>query len=122
MVDKWSTSAGRANAEDGRKPFADTQLHSTQFAQINQPRLQTKLSALKTNIFSRKLYACETWVLTKDCVRRILAFERKCDRKITGIGWSQKVMNKELYAKVTQRNLLQEVIRRKLQLSGMQNE
>jgi len=44
--------------------------------------LQTKLSVLKTSIFSSMLLACETRVLTKDYERKILAFERKCYRKI----------------------------------------
>jgi len=39
-------------------------------------------------------------VMTKNCERRIIAFERKCYRKVMQIGWSQKVTNEELYAKV----------------------
>ena len=52
-------------------------------------------------------------------VRKILAFERKCYRKILRIGWMQKVTNEELYAKIqSKENLLQKVIQRKLRLFG----
>jgi hypothetical protein len=64
------------------------------------------------------LYGCETWVLTKDSERRILAFERKYYRKILRIGWTQ-VTNEKLYEKIPVKdNLLQKVIQRKLRLFG----
>ena len=40
--------------------------------------LETKLSILKTCVFSTMLYGCETWTVTKRCESRILSFERKC--------------------------------------------
>ena len=43
---------------------------------------ETKLSILKTCVFSTMLYGCETWTVTKRCENRILYFERKCYRKI----------------------------------------
>jgi len=74
---------------------------------------------LKISIFNSMLYACEIRVLTKDSERKVLAFQKKCYRKIMWKGWSRKVTNKELYTKVQpKRNLIQEVIRRKLQLFG----
>jgi len=42
--------------------------------------LETKLSILKTCVFSTMPYGCETW--TKRCESRILSFKRKCYRKI----------------------------------------
>ena len=56
-------------------------------------KLKTKLSVLKTCVFSSMLYGCEAWVITKYIEGRILAFERKCYRKIMRIGWTQKVSN-----------------------------
>lgn len=81
--------------------------------------LETKLSILKTCVFSSMLYGCETWTITKHCGRRILTFERKCYRKVLRIGWMQKVTNEELYQRIQlKENLLQKVIQRKLRLFG----
>jgi hypothetical protein len=82
-------------------------------------RIKTKLEVLKTCVFSSMLYACETWVLTKDSQRRVLAFERKCYRKILRIGWTQKINNDEVYKRVDMtENLMQKIIQRKLKLFG----
>jgi len=81
--------------------------------------LETKLSILKTCVFSPMLYGCETWTVTKRCVSRILSFERKFCRKILKIGWTQKVTNEKLYRKIQlAETLLQKVIQRKLRLFG----
>ena len=81
--------------------------------------LETKLSILKTCVFSTMLYGCETWTVTKRCESQILSFERKCYRKILRIGWTQKVTNKELYRKIQlTETILQKVIQRKLRLFG----
>ena len=81
--------------------------------------MQTKLSILKTCVFSTMLYGCETWTVTKRCESRILSFERKCYRKILRIEWTQKVTNEELYRKIQlTETLLQKVIQRKLRLFG----
>src|SRR5262249_12021471 len=69
--------------------------------------------------YSIALYACETWVVSKDVEKRILVFERKCYRKLLREGWMEKMSNEELYRKVGRRDtLLQKVVRRKLQLFG----
>jgi len=79
----------------------------------------SKLSILKTCVFSTMLYGCETWTVTKRCESQILSFERKCYRKILRIGWTQKVTNEELYRKIQlTETLLQKVIQRKLRLFG----
>uniref|UniRef100_K7EWB3 Uncharacterized protein n=1 Tax=Pelodiscus sinensis TaxID=13735 RepID=K7EWB3_PELSI len=81
--------------------------------------LGTKLSIFKTCVFSSMLYGCETWVTTKDSKRRILAFVMSCYRKILRTGWMQKVTNEELSRKIQPKeNLLQKVIKWKLQLFG----
>ena len=81
--------------------------------------METKLSILKTCVFSTMLYGCETWTVTKRCESRILSFDRKCYRKILRIGWTQKVTNEELYRKIQlTETLLQKVIQRKLHLFG----
>jgi len=81
--------------------------------------LKTKLSILKTCVFSTMLYGCKTWTVTKRCENQIFSFEKKCYRKILKIGWTQKVTNKELYRKIQlAETLLQKVIQWKLRLFG----
>ena len=80
---------------------------------------KTKIGVLRTCVFSSMMYGCETWVLTKDSQRRVLAFERKCYRKILKISWTEKVSNEEVYERVgLTENLMQKVIQRKLGLFG----
>src|SRR6218665_3286350 len=63
--------------------------------------------------------ACMAWVVTKEIEKRIMAFERKCYRKILRIGWTQKVKNTDLYGRIQlKENILQKLIGRKLGLFG----
>ena len=81
--------------------------------------LKTKLAVLDTCVFSGALYACETWVMTKEIESRTMAFERTCYRKVLRVGWRRKMTNVELYSIIGPREtLLQRVICRKLQLFG----
>src|SRR6218665_2562783 len=78
-----------------------------------------KLEVLKTCVFSGMLYGCEAWTITKVAEAKIIAFERKCYRKILRIGWMQKVTNAELYRRIDlTENLMQKIITRKLELFG----
>ena len=78
---------------------------------------RSKLDILRTCVFSSALYACETWVVTVEIQRRILAFERTCYRKVLRIGWRQRVRNEKMYDRIhLKETLLQKVIRRKLRL------
>ena len=58
--------------------------------------LMSKLDILRTCEFSTAIYACETWVVSAEIQRGILAFERICYRKVL-IGWKQRMRNEELY-------------------------
>lgn len=79
--------------------------------------LQTKTGILRTCVFSSFLYASETWVISKQCERRILAFEQNCYRKVLSVRWTQRATNEDLYKRVQLREtLLQKVIQRELQL------
>ena len=83
--------------------------------------VETKKKALQTCIFSTLLYACEVLVVTKAIIeQRIIAFERKCYRKILRIGWTQKVKNTD-YRRIglqLKENVMQELLRRKFGLFG----
>src|SRR6218665_3750993 len=49
--------------------------------------------------------------------QRIMAFERKCCRKLPRIGWTQKVTNTDLYSRIKlKENIMQKLIGRKLRL------
>ena len=75
------------------------------------------MRSLVTSIF---LYACESWTLTAELQRRILAMEMRCYRKILRISYKDHVTNEEVRAKIQQaigphEDILTTVKRRKLQ-------
>ena len=57
------------------------------------------MRSLVTSIF---LYACESWTLTAELQRRILAMEMRCYRKILHISFKDHVTNEEVRAKIQQ--------------------
>ena len=78
------------------------------------------MRSLVTSIF---LYACESWTLTAELQRRIKAMEMRCYRKILRISYEDRVINKEVHAKIQQavrphEGLLAIVKRRKMQWYG----
>src|SRR6218665_1421348 len=81
--------------------------------------IETKKRMLQTCVFSILLYGCEAWVVTKELEQRIMAFERKCYRKIRKIGWTQKVKNIDLYGRIQLKEyIMQKLIGRQLGLFG----
>ena len=78
------------------------------------------MCSLVTSIY---LYACESWTLTAEHQRRIQAMEMRCYHKILHISYKDRVINKEVHAKIQQairphEDLLTMVKRRKLQWYG----
>ena len=57
------------------------------------------MRSLVTSIF---LYAGESWTLTAELKRRILAMEMRCCRKILRISYKDYITNKEICAKIQQ--------------------
>ena len=81
--------------------------------------LGNKVDILRTHVFSSALYTRETWIITREIQRRVLAFERICYRKVLRRGWRQKVRNEELHERIQlKETLLQKVIRKTLHLFG----
>ena len=75
------------------------------------------MCSLVTSIF---LYACESWTLTAELLRRIQVMEMRCYRKILCISYKDHVTNEEVCAKIQQairphEDLLTIVKRRNLQ-------
>ena len=69
------------------------------------------------------MYACETWTLTAELQKRILATEYRCYRKILGIQYTDRVTNEEAHRKIQQAigphdNLLTIVKKRKMNWYG----
>ena len=87
--------------------------------QSSDVQLKTKLDLLRVCVFSRLLYAAETWTLKSVDERRLLAFEMKCYRRLLKIRWQDKVTNASIRERL-QRNetVVDTVKRRKLQLFG----
>ena len=46
------------------------------------------------------LYACETWKLKQNNIKKLEAFEMWLWRKIEGIKWQDHITNKEVFNKV----------------------
>ena len=85
-------------------------------------RVQLKLS-WRSLVTSICLYACESWTLTAELLRRIQAMEVRCYYKILRISYKDHVANEEVRAKIQQaigrhEDLLTIVKRRKLQWYG----
>jgi hypothetical protein len=80
---------------------------------------ETKISIIRTCVFSVLLFACETWTLRKKDNDLLLAFEMKCYRRILHIRWQQKITNGEVRRRVgSSRNIIQLIMERKLGLFG----
>ena len=66
----------------------------------------TKLSILKTCVFSTMLYGCETWTYKNADKDKILAFEMYCYRRVLRIRWMQKAKNEEVKRLAVNENLM----------------
>jgi len=47
--------------------------------------IETKKKVLQACVFSTVLYGCEAWVVTRAIEQRLMAFEKKCYRKLLRI-------------------------------------
>jgi len=56
--------------------------------------VRTKIDVLVSCVFSRLLYAAETWTIEVAGSRKLLAFEMRCYRRILKVCWKDKVSNK----------------------------
>ena len=77
-------------------------LASSVFKQLDrvwrQGRLshQLKLKVYKACVQSVLLYGSETWTMLKRDISRIRAFDLRCQRKILGIRWFDRITNQEV--------------------------
>ena len=84
--------------------------------------LSSKIRLMRSLVTSIFLYACESWTLTAELLRRIQAMKMRCYRKILRVSYKEHVTNEEVRAKIRQaigpHENLTIVKRRKLQWYG----
>ena len=85
--------------------------------------LGSKIKLMRTLALSIFLYACESWTLTAELERKILALEMRCYRKILNISYKDHMTNSAVRMMVLQANgpyddLLSIVKQRKLKWYG----
>ena len=85
--------------------------------------LRSKLKLLRALVLSIFLYASETWTLTAEFQRRIQVLEMKCDRRILGITYRDRVTNDAIRGLIAAHvdnyeDLLSTVIKKKLKWYG----
>ena len=64
--------------------------------------LSSKIQLMCSLVTSIFLYACESWTLTAELLRRIQAMEVRCYYKILRISYKDHVTNEEVRAKIQQ--------------------
>ena len=64
--------------------------------------LSSKIRLMRSLVTSIFLYACESWTLTVEFLRRIQAVEMRCYRKILRISYKDHVTNEKVCAKIQQ--------------------
>ena len=83
--------------------------------QDHQVSLQIIVKLLETLVFPILSYACESWTLKADSMRRIEAFEMQCFRRLLGISWRDHITNEEVIRRLgttLNERLLQSIKRR----------
>lgn len=65
--------------------------------------LNIRKNLLKTYIWGIMLYGYEVWTIAREKMRKIVAFEMWCYRRMEKISWTDKVTNKEVFERVSER-------------------
>ena len=55
--------------------------------------LSSKIRLMRSLVISVLLYACETWTLTADILKKLQATEMRCFRKLLGISYRDHITN-----------------------------
>ena len=80
--------------------------------------LQTKIRLYMSLIVPILLYASETWTLTKADTAHLQAFHMRCQRRILGVRWFDKVKNAEITRRTGLSHIGEIVQRRRHSLFG----
>ena len=89
----------------------------------NKISIQATIHLYKSLVLSIMLYGCETWTLTEDLDRRIIAFETKSYRNILGISYREHKTNVFVYNTIEEivgkiEHILTTIKRRKMSYFG----
>ena len=82
--------------------------------------IETKMRVLQSCIFPVAIYGCEAWTPLQADIKRLIAFEMTCYRKLLQISWTQKITNEEVRARlnVTSSHLFRHYKKQKLSYFG----
>ena len=111
IIDKRGGSEADIKARIGKARIAFSQLQKVWKA--SKISLQTKLRLFNSNVKSVLMYGCETWKTTKGIVRKIQTFVNGCLRKIFKIIWTDKIKNEDLWKRMGQAQMEQQIGQRK---------
>ena len=74
---------------------------------------------LKTFVWSKLMYGCESWTIKEDSRQKLEAAEMFFYRKMQRIPWTARVTNEEVLRRVDEeRTLIKEIRRRQLKFLG----
>ena len=85
--------------------------------------LSSKIRLMRSLVISVLLYACETWTLTADILKKLQATEMRCFRKLLGISYRDHITNDAVRDRIRQAigpydDILTTVKKRKLKWFG----
>ena len=86
--------------------------------------LSSKIRLMRSLVISVLLYACETWTLTADILKKLQATEMRCFRKLLGISYRDHITNDAVRDRIRQAigpydDILTMVKKRKLKWFGL---
>ena len=111
----WITEDGRSDVEvKTRIALAKEAFSRRKELLSRRMRLDLRKKIIKTVIWSVLLYGAETWILKKQQIKRIEAFEMWIWRRMERISWTEHVSNERVLERVGEmRTLIETIIRRK---------
>ena len=68
----------------------------------NDISLSSKIRLMRSLVISVLLYACETWTLTADILKKLQATEMRCFRKLLGISYRDHITNDAVRDRIRQ--------------------
>ena len=63
--------------------------------------LSTKLRLLNALVYPVLLYGTEIWTIKKNDLKKLVAFEMRCYRKVLNITWKDKIRNEDVLLRIS---------------------
>ena len=99
---------GEVVTDQGSKPEVLSRIAQTTAALArlktiwNDKHILSKIRLMRSLVISVLLYACETWTLTADILKKLQATEMRCFRKLLGISYRDHVTNDAVRDRIRQ--------------------